>query len=319
MKPSCPDHPTRIQDALRTVFTPYRTDDVKILTIYLGMATCGIGAGVNATCARIRARMAEAGKTFEIREVGCIGLCAMEPMMDIQVPGKPRVSFIDVTDKTVDGILDGFFSNTFPPKHTLGQFRSTLHAPYPDVPFIDEHPFFAPQTRLVLKNCGLIDPHSIEQYIASRGYQAFIRSIRTRTPVELCDMVLASGLRGRGGGGFPTGRKWQFAQKTVADRKFLMCNADEGDPGAFMDRAVIEGDPHRLLEGMAIAAYAIGATKAYIYIRAEYPLAISRLEEAIEQAMHTVCSAKTSWIPALISTSSSRKAPVPSSVAKKLR
>jgi NADH:ubiquinone oxidoreductase subunit F (NADH-binding) len=136
----------------------------------------------------------------------------------------------------------------------------------------------------VLTNCGVIDPGKIEEYIARGGYSALAKALKGKTPLELCDIVEASGLRGRGGGGFPTGKKWKFALASPGEQKYLICNADEGDPGAFMDRAVIEGDPHRLLEGMGIAAYAIGATKAYVYIRAEYPLAIKRLIAAIAQA-----------------------------------
>jgi NADH:ubiquinone oxidoreductase subunit F (NADH-binding) len=149
---------------------------------------------------------------------------------------------------------------------------------------MDEHPFFAPQTRWVLENCGKIDPQSLGEYIAHGGYRAFAKAIREITPEELCREVELSGLRGRGGGGFPAGRKWKFALQTPSDQKYMICNADEGDPGAFMDRAVIEGDPHRVLEGIALAAYAIGADKAYVYLRAEYPLAIKRLSEAIRQA-----------------------------------
>jgi NADH:ubiquinone oxidoreductase subunit F (NADH-binding)/Pyruvate/2-oxoacid:ferredoxin oxidoreductase delta subunit len=152
------------------------------------------------------------------------------------------------------------------------------------VPYLDEHPFFAPQKRWVLANCGVIDPASLEEYIAHGGYRALAKALREYTRGELCDLVEKSGLRGRGGGGFPTGTKWKFALKSESDQKYLICNADEGDPGAFMDRAVIEGDPHRLVEGMALAAYAIGATKAYVYIRAEYPLAIRRLRTALTQA-----------------------------------
>ncbi|MGB3975529.1 MAG: NADH-ubiquinone oxidoreductase-F iron-sulfur binding region domain-containing protein [bacterium] len=268
----------------KSIRDKYLYEDVDVVTIFLGMATCGIGAGAEATRDQIHAVMKKADMDYQIVEVGCIGLCALEPLMDIQIPGKPRVSFYNVTADNVAQILDLFLKGQDVPDHVLGQFRSTTLKPWPSLPFIDEHPFFAPQTRLVLKNCGLINPRSIEQYIALQGYQAFIKTLHTRTPQEVCDMVLASGLRGRGGGGFPTGRKWQFALKSKGEQKYLVCNADEGDPGAFMDRAVIEGDPHRLLEGMAIAGYAVGATKAYIYIRAEYPLAIARLEEAIEQA-----------------------------------
>jgi NADH-quinone oxidoreductase subunit F len=149
---------------------------------------------------------------------------------------------------------------------------------------LDEHPFLSRQVRVVLASSGIIDPGNIDEYIAHGGYSAAARVLRTMTPEQVCDLVEFSGLRGRGGGGFPTGKKWKFARQAAGDQKYLICNADEGDPGAFMDRAVCESDPHRLLEGMIIAAYAIGATKAYIYIRAEYPLAIERLTAAFAQA-----------------------------------
>jgi len=166
----------------------------------------------------------------------------------------------------------------------LGQISEDDAVAWPGVPMLHEHPFFAHQTRRVLANCGLIDPSSIAEYASRGGYQALVTAINKWTPEELCQFVEQSGLRGRGGGGFPTGRKWRFAMQAPAEQKYLICNADEGDPGAFMDRAVIEGDPHRLVEGLAIAAYTIGATKAYVYIRAEYPLAIRRLKGAIDQA-----------------------------------
>jgi NADH-quinone oxidoreductase subunit F/NADP-reducing hydrogenase subunit HndC len=157
------------------------------------------------------------------------------------------------------------------------------------VKFQDEHPFFGPQTRWVLKNCGIIDPGQLEEYLAFGGYQGLCKVLGASgqgaiEPADVCVEVENSGLRGRGGGGFPAGVKWKFARNNNDPQRYLICNADEGDPGAFMDRAVIEGDPHCLLEGMTIGAYAIGANKAYIYIRAEYPLAIQRLEQAIADA-----------------------------------
>ncbi|MCC7319081.1 MAG: hypothetical protein IT219_11150, partial [Bacteroidales bacterium] len=205
--------------------------------------------------------------------------------MDIKLPGKKRISFEQVTGNLVEKILDGVFADQLPDQPFLGQYRSQNdQADWQGVNFLDEHRFFKPQHRIVLENCGIINPVSIEEYIARDGYKAYLNTLKVYTPAEMCDQIEKSGLRGRGGGGFPTGIKWKFALSTQADQKYLICNADEGDPGAFMDRAVIEGDPHRLLEGMAIAAFAIGATKAYIYIRAEYPLAIERLVIAIQQA-----------------------------------
>jgi NADH:ubiquinone oxidoreductase subunit F (NADH-binding)/NAD-dependent dihydropyrimidine dehydrogenase PreA subunit len=182
------------------------------------------------------------------------------------------------------GGLDAVFSGQSLPAEPLGQFRLAGSAPWPGVRPFDEHPFFAPQTRWVLANCGIVDPASIEEYLARGGYAALSRALRTMTPAEVCREVELAGLRGRGGGGFPTGTKWTIAHKQAADRKYMICNADEGDPGAFMDRAVMEGDPHRVLEGLALAAYAIGASRAYIYTRAEYPLAIARMTAAIAEA-----------------------------------
>ncbi|HNT35122.1 MAG TPA: hypothetical protein PKH07_09010, partial [bacterium] len=251
---------------------------------YLGMGTCGLGAGAGKTLEVLKAELAARGATAHIVEVGCIGLCSAEPMMDVQLPGRTRVSFMQITAERVPSFLDAVLNGEMPSERVLGQHRCNQCTAWEGVPFIDEHPFFAPQTRWVLANCGIIDPNQIEQYGARGGYEALRKALQTMTPSEVCDEVERSGLRGRGGGGFPTGRKWKFALNAESPQKYLICNADEGDPGAFMDRAVIEGDPHRLVEGIAIAAYAIGASKAYIYIRAEYPLAIGRLKNALAQA-----------------------------------
>jgi NADH:ubiquinone oxidoreductase subunit F (NADH-binding)/Pyruvate/2-oxoacid:ferredoxin oxidoreductase delta subunit/(2Fe-2S) ferredoxin len=261
-----------------------RRDDVTRPTIIVGTGTCGLGAGAGKTLEAIRAYVDEHGIEADIVEVGCIGLCSAEPLVDVQLPGRTRVSFRSVTQKVVASLLDDVLAGRIPSERVLGQFRQDGLEPWGDVPYLDEHPFFKPQTRWVLANCGLINPNRLDEYLARGGYQALASTLRERTPAEACDEVIEAGLRGRGGGGFPTGRKWRIALEQVADQKYLICNADEGDPGAFMDRAVIEGDPHRLVEGMALAGYAIGATKAYVYIRAEYPLAIRRLQDAIDAA-----------------------------------
>jgi NADH:ubiquinone oxidoreductase subunit F (NADH-binding)/Pyruvate/2-oxoacid:ferredoxin oxidoreductase delta subunit/(2Fe-2S) ferredoxin len=277
------DDPARTQERERRL-AALRREQVERPVIYIGAGTCGLGAGAAQTQAAIESYLQEHGIAADIVQVGCIGLCSAEPLVDVQLPGRCRVSFRGVTAERVPGLLDSALNGVAAAELVLGQFRNELHEPYADVAFLDEHPFFAPQTRWVLANCGLLDPDSLDEYLARGGYSAFARLLRTRTPMEICDEVEHSGLRGRGGGGFPTGRKWKFALTAQAPQKYLVCNADEGDPGAFMDRAVIEGDPHRLVEGMAIAAYAIGATKAYVYIRAEYPLAIKRLVRALEDA-----------------------------------
>jgi NADH:ubiquinone oxidoreductase subunit F (NADH-binding)/Pyruvate/2-oxoacid:ferredoxin oxidoreductase delta subunit/(2Fe-2S) ferredoxin len=262
-----------------------RREGVERPVIFVGAGTCGLGAGAGKTLKAIRRYLDESALDVEVVEVGCIGLCAAEPLVEVQLPGRARVAFQRITEEKVAGLLDAMLAGQIPEESTLGQHVGEGQEPWPGVRRAEEHPFFAPQTRWVLANCGRIDPSRIEEYIAWGGYEALSRTLREKTPDEVCAEVEHSGLRGRGGGGFPTGRKWLFAREAPAERKYMVCNADEGDPGAFMDRAVIEGDPHRVLEGLAIAAYAIGASKAYIYIRAEYPLAIRRLERAIEEAM----------------------------------
>ncbi|MBK9292146.1 MAG: NADH-quinone oxidoreductase subunit NuoF [Bacteroidetes bacterium] len=253
--------------------------------IFVGAGTCGLGAGAAETIAKTKEWLQINQVDADVVPVGCIGLCSSEPLLDVKLPGKKRISFEKVTGDKVESLLSQIFAGQMPEQPVLGQFEAQEgQEPWPGVNDINKHPFFKPQVRIVLENCGIIDPVSIEEYIARGGYKAYLNTLKVFTRSELCDFVEKSGLRGRGGGGFPTGKKWKFALATEADQKYLICNADEGDPGAFMDRAVIEGDPHRLLEGMMIAAYAIGATKAYIYIRAEYPLAIERLVIAIEKA-----------------------------------
>lgn len=261
-----------------------RRDQLAQPVIFVGAGTCGLGAGAAATMAAVRRYLSEHDIAADVVDVGCIGFCVGEPLVEVQLPGRARLVFRKVTEDKVAPLLDAVLKGEVPCGAVLGQHRHPELPPWADVPFLDEHPFFAPQTRWVLANCGIIDPTSIDEYIARGGYRALARTLGSFTPEQTCDLVEASGLRGRGGGGFPTGKKWQFARAAAGPLKYLICNADEGDPGAFMDRAVIEGDPHRLVEGMIIAAYAIGASKAYVYIRAEYPLAIERLRRAIRQA-----------------------------------
>lgn len=262
-----------------------RNDENTRPVIFVGAGTCGLGAGAGETIKKAKVWLEAKNIEAEVIPVGCIGLCSSEPIMDIKLPGKKRISFEKVSRDKVETILDEVFAKQPSTSEVLGQFSDQpSQESWENIPYLNDHSFFKPQVRIVLENCGIINPVSIEEYIARDGYKAFLNSLKVFSRFELCDFVEKSGLRGRGGGGFPTGKKWKFALATESDQKYLICNADEGDPGAFMDRAVIEGDPHKLLEGMAIAAYAIGATKAYVYIRAEYPLAIERLVIAIEQA-----------------------------------
>jgi len=261
-----------------------RRDDVKQLTIFVGAGTCGLGAGANKTIKAINKYLSTKNLSAEIIEVGCIGLCAAEPLMDVQIPGKNRISFQEVTEDKVNDLLNSLLSGEIMKENILGQFNNKNLSKWENVPYINDHPFFAPQRRIVLKNCGIINPVSIEDYIAYGGYKGLLKTLKNYNPIEVCDIIEKSGLKGRGGGGFLTGQKWKFAHKNNSEIRYLICNADEGDPGAFMDRAVIEGDPHRLIEGLAIGAFGIKANKAYVYIRAEYPLAIKRLRLAITQA-----------------------------------
>jgi NADH:ubiquinone oxidoreductase subunit F (NADH-binding)/Pyruvate/2-oxoacid:ferredoxin oxidoreductase delta subunit/(2Fe-2S) ferredoxin len=262
-------------------FFRHETNDE--LVVFIGMGTCGLGAGAAKTKQAVTDYLAGHGLTGRIIETGCIGLCSAEPIVDIQLPGRRRLSFGTVTADKVDLIFDAINAGKAPAQDCLGQFPGAGQA-WDGAPNLADHPFFAPQHRLVLKNCGVVDPSSIHEYIAGDGYRAFASVLRGNVPAEVCDLIEKSGLRGRGGAGFTAGMKWKFALNTASTQKYFVCNADEGDPGAFMDRAVIESDPHRLLEGLAIAAYAIGASKAYVYLRAEYPLAVKRLTAAIGQA-----------------------------------
>ncbi len=208
---------------------------------------------------------------------GCHGFCEHGPLVIVYPEG---TFYCRVQEKDVKDIVENHLY-----KGRIVE-RLLYHEPltHEQVPDYSEIGFYKKQERLVLKNCGAINPEEIEEYIAVGGYEALIKAITTMTPDGVIDEVKKSGLRGRGGGGFPTGLKWGFAKQSVSDKKYVICNADEGDPGAFMDRSVLEGDPHRVLEGMAICGYAIGADEGYIYVRAEYPLAIKRLRIAIEQA-----------------------------------
>jgi len=269
---------------LEHLLSTLRREKVTRPVIYVGAGTCGLGAGADKTLDHIKAYCEEKQLDAEIKEVGCIGLCSEEPLVDIQMPGKARISFANITSEKVEGLLDAFFGGVLPKDMVLGQFRTEGHEVWDKVPALEELPFLAIQKRWVLANSGLIDFTSIDEYIARGGYSALHAILTMKTRQEVVDTILASGLRGRGGGGFPTGKKWQMALDAAGDQKYMICNADEGDPGAFMDRAVCESDPHRLLEGMVTGCYAIGATKAYIYIRAEYPLAIQNLKLAIQQA-----------------------------------
>jgi NADH:ubiquinone oxidoreductase subunit F (NADH-binding)/(2Fe-2S) ferredoxin/NAD-dependent dihydropyrimidine dehydrogenase PreA subunit len=210
-------------------------------------------------------------------ETGCHGMCEMGPIVVIYPEGAfyCRVTAEDVPEIVEEHLYKG---------RIVERLLYTVPTDMTKVPHYKDIPFYSKQHRIVLRNCGYINPDHIEEYIARDGYQALAKALTQMTPEEVLEEVKRSGLRGRGGAGFPTGLKWEFARKAAGDKKYIICNADEGDPGAFMDRSVLEGDPHAVIEGMLLGAYAIGADEGYIYCRAEYPLAIKRLKNAIKQA-----------------------------------
>ncbi len=231
-------------------------------------ASC-LSSGAQPVLEALAAQCGEGG-SCRVKEVGCMGLCSAGPLVAVAEPTadlSASVLYRDVTAEDAPDIL-----------------ASVGSAPVERLRTPTEHPFFARQQRIVLENSGIIDPNSFKGYVAVGGYAGLVRALSEMTPADVLREVTASGLRGRGGGGYPTGLKWSTVAKTIADQKYVICNADEGDPGAFMDRAVLESDPHRVLEGMAIAAYAIGANKGYVYVRAEYPLAVERIQKAIRKA-----------------------------------
>jgi NADH:ubiquinone oxidoreductase subunit F (NADH-binding)/(2Fe-2S) ferredoxin/NAD-dependent dihydropyrimidine dehydrogenase PreA subunit len=280
----------KMADRGRTLLYPSRP---KIL---VGMATCGQAAGAVEVLEAIREEVKKEKLPFIVTETGCIGWCSQEPLVDVYVPGQARVTYGRVkpgrardivhalpTDRKPEWALaympgdDNILTSTWT---DYGQPNGSL----PGVQAYKDLPLFKHQMRIVMRNCGLIDPDSLDEYIARGGYRALFQALRTKKPEEVLNEVDISGLRGRGGAGFPTGRKWQAVRHAKGERKYVICNADEGDPGAYMDRGVLEGDPHSVIEGMIIGAYAMGATQGYIYVREEYPLAVIRMLQAIAQA-----------------------------------
>jgi NADH:ubiquinone oxidoreductase subunit F (NADH-binding)/(2Fe-2S) ferredoxin/Pyruvate/2-oxoacid:ferredoxin oxidoreductase delta subunit len=248
--------------------------------IYIGAASCGRAAGAVQLLAQTNRWLKENELTAKVVQVGCIGPCYLEPLVDVQMPGQPRVSYNNVTTKTLPVILGSHVGESVP--YTKGAIGHFGKEPFNGIPRFFELPMLKPQVRIVLRNCGLIDPEQIDQYLAVDGYQGFMSALRM-SPDDVIGVVRRAGLRGRGGAGFPTYKKWTVCRNAPGNEKYLICNADEGDPGAFMNRSLIESDPHALLEGMLIAGYAIGASHGIVYIRAEYPLAIERLNEAMQQ------------------------------------
>jgi NADH-quinone oxidoreductase subunit F/NADP-reducing hydrogenase subunit HndC len=271
----------------------------KKLKIMVGMATCGISSGADKVWKALEAKIAELKLDAVLEKTGCIGFCQKEPLVDVVYPGRVRLTYQAMTPAKAGELVEALKAGEILPDYALcrmdqeeflveGAVRPYAN-PHPpelpgEIPRYEELPFFKKQVKIALRNCGFINPERVEEYIARGGYGALHQVLTKMTPEQVIAQVKASGIRGRGGAGFPTGVKWEFARNAPGDLKYVICNADEGDPGAFMDRGILEGDPHAVLEGMAIGAYAIGAREGYIYCRAEYPLAIHRLKIAIAQA-----------------------------------
>jgi NADH-quinone oxidoreductase subunit F len=243
--------------------------------VIVGLGSCGIAAGANKTYQKIMQLREVEHADFELKKTSCIGMCFREPLVEI----------IDKSGSYIYGNVDEDRAVEVFEKHIINHEPIREYVVKTDLFKTADNNFFDDQVKIALRHCGYIDPESIEEYEANEGYES-IKKIADEEikPETVIENIIKSGLRGRGGGGFPTGMKWRFARNSVSKEKYIICNADEGDPGAFMDRSLLEGDPHAVLEGMIIGAYAIGANGGVIYCRAEYPLAIKRLNIAIEQA-----------------------------------
>ena len=260
--------------------------------ITIGMGTCGRGNGAEGLYHAFTESIDRTGASIYLASVGCFGLCYQEPLVTVHIPGQPLLILRQVQAHHAGRILHDVVAGNVPPDLVFCKIEEWDHITtairfgrgYPEVPNWNELPFFKGQRKIVLRNCGLISPDDIEEYIAVGGYQALYKVLIDAKPESVIELIKASKLRGRGGAGFLTGNKWEFLAKAKADQKFVICNADEGDPGAYMNRNEIESDPHALLEGMIIGGYVMGATQGIIYVRAEYPLAVHRLERALDQA-----------------------------------
>ncbi|MFO8143356.1 MAG: NADH-quinone oxidoreductase subunit NuoF [Dehalococcoidales bacterium] len=240
-------------------------------TVKIGLASCGIAAGAKKVYDAFDTQLQTKASDVELKKTGCMGMCYNEALIEIVSPSNKSTFYSKVTPDKVERIINEHIIQGNPIEEWL-------------VPQEELDKLLAKQKRVVLRNCGVINPESLQDYLQADGYKALEKALNTMSPQEVIDEITTSGLRGRGGAGFPTGVKWGFARKAQGEPKYIVCNADEGDPGAFMDRSVLESDPHSVIEGMLIAGYAVGASQGYFYIRAEYPLAIRRLEIALSEA-----------------------------------
>jgi len=255
------------------------------LKISVGMATCGLATGADGVYHALRDEAAARGLDLALVAVGCIGYCQQEPLVDVRMPDRGRVLYARMTPERARALIAALAQGALPAEGALAAIRENGDGSEPakDLPPLEELPFYAHQHKVILRNSGLIAPTRLEEYAAREGYQGLARALAL-PPQAVVDEVSRSGLRGRGGGGFPTGRKWQICRDAPGAPKYIICNGDEGDPGAYMDRTVLESDPYSVIEGMVIGGYAIGASEGYIYVRDEYPLAVERVTQAVARA-----------------------------------
>jgi NADH:ubiquinone oxidoreductase subunit F (NADH-binding)/(2Fe-2S) ferredoxin len=269
----------------------------KRLKILVGSASCGVAVGAREVEAAARRAVEELRLDAVVCRTGCVGFCAQEPLLDLALPNGPRVSYPNMTPEKTRTLLAAYAKGNLMPESALGRFAGEeyvssgkTHAYPPSASELERVPewsnldFYRRQKKVILRNCGSIDPMALDETIARGTYRGALRVLTEMTPEQVIDEMVRSGLRGRGGAAFPTGQKWRLARQAAADIKYVVCNADEGEPGSYMDRTILEGDPHAVLEGMIIGSYAIGATEGFIYVRNEYPLAIEILEHAIDEA-----------------------------------
>ena len=253
--------------------------------IFIGMGTCGLAAGAQDTYNSLKNEIQKYKIKAKVIPVGCVGTCFAEPILDIKMPGKARLVYEKVTKNKIPEFINRTLQKgEIIDEWVMGQYKSEEDENYPNIIDINDYHYFKDQKKFVLSRCGIVNPESLEEYIAyENGYKALADVLEKFTQKKVIKEIITSGLRGRGGGGFPTGKKWEFGYnaKSEDDVKYIIMNADEGDPGAFMDRAILESDPYSSIEGMTIMGYAIGAQKGFIYCRAEYPLAIRNLTKAI--------------------------------------
>jgi len=273
------------QDGLRTL-------SPATCKVTVGMATCGLASGAKAVFDVLTKELAagrqDGGGTVVVAKTGCLGFCQVEPIVEVFRPGKPRLLYKEVTAEKAAEIAAAVIGDKIKKEDVFclvdGEADSKSKTGLKGVPRLEDLPFYQKQKKIALARCGYIDPESLAEYIATGGYSTLWKALDSMTPDGVIAEVEKSGLRGRGGAGFPTGRKWQFTRKAAGDMKYIVCNADEGDPGAYMDRSLLEGDPFAVLEGMTLGAFAIGAREGFIYVRDEYPLAVENLLKAISLA-----------------------------------